>query len=352
MPPISVSQATAKAPVERGGSEQAFPSPALLFSTLTAYQGFAALRAALDLDLFTAIADGLATVDAIAERCQSSTRGVRVLCDFLTLNGFLTKQESRYALTHDSFVFLNRRSPAYAGSAADFLLSSYVLDGFKDLTATVRAGTRDDRTLEPDNPIWVTFARAMAPLAGMNAALLADLLDVRNAGPMRVLDVAAGHGLYGVTIARRNQQAQIVAVDWAPVLEVAKENARACAIADRYQTIAGDAMKLDLGNDYDLVLLPNFLHHFPADTCTAFLGKLHTVLRPGGRIAALEFVPDENRVTPPMAASFSLTMLAMTPAGDAYTFGELERMFRDAGFSRIELHELPPAVQRVVTAAK
>ena len=54
----------------------------------------------------------------------------------------------------------------------------------------------------------------------------------------------------------------------------------------------------------------------------------------GGRAVTLEFVPNEDRISPPDAAGFSLMMLAATPSGDAYTFSELDRMLRNAGFSR------------------
>ena len=72
----------------------------------------------------------------------------------------------------------------------------------------------------------------------------------------------------------------------------------------------------------------------------------------GRRAVTLEFVPNDDRVTPPGAASFSFVMLSSTRAGDAYTFAEYRRMFEAAGFSRLSLHELPPTDQRVITARR
>jgi 2-polyprenyl-3-methyl-5-hydroxy-6-metoxy-1,4-benzoquinol methylase len=185
----------------------------------------------------------------------------------------------------------------------------------------------------------------MAPLT---APLGGIVLDGR-AGPMRVLDIAAGHGLFGIEIARQNPQAHIVALDWARVLEVAGENARKAGVADRYQQLPGSAFEVDFGGPYDAVLLTNFLHHFDAPTCVSLLRKVHAALDPGGISATLEFVPNEDRVTPPMAAGFSLTMLISTAAGDAYTFRELEAMHREAGFQRIEAHPVPNSPHTVVT---
>jgi cyclopropane fatty-acyl-phospholipid synthase-like methyltransferase len=96
--------------------------------------------------------------------------------------------------------------------------------------------------------------------------------------------------------------------------------------------------------------VPNFLHHFDPPTCERFLTRVRAALRPGGRAVIVEFVPNEDRVTPPEAATFSLVMLATTPSGDAYTFAEYERMLRAAGFARAELHALAPSPQQVVVA--
>jgi SAM-dependent methyltransferase len=128
-----------------------------------------------------------------------------------------------------------------------------------------------------------------------------------------------------------------VAVDWKPVLAVAAENG-ATPAADRHRTVAGDAFKVDFGGGFDVALVSNFLHHFDTATCVALLRKVHAALKPEGRIAVLEFVPNGDRVSPPIPAAFSLTMVAGTPSGDAYTFAELCQQLEDAGFSEVSAH--------------
>jgi ubiquinone/menaquinone biosynthesis C-methylase UbiE len=156
-----------------------------------------------------------------------------------------------------------------------------------------------------------------------------------------VLDIAAGHGLFGITIAQRNPAAQIVAADWPAVLAVAGEHARSAQVQDRYRTLPGDAFKVDFPGDFDLALVTNFLHHFDPPTCTTFLRKVHAALRPGGQVVVLEFVPNPDRVSPPIPARFSLTMLAGTPSGDAYTLAELQAQLQDAGFHDVSAHAMP-----------
>jgi O-methyltransferase len=100
------------------------------------------------------------------------------------------------------------------------------------------------------------------------------------------------------------------------------------------------------------VLLTNFLHHFDTATCETLLRKVHAALADGGRAFTLEFVPNEDRISPPEAAEFSMMMLGGSPSGDAYIFSELERMFSNAGFARSEIHPLPSSIEQVVISHK
>jgi 2-polyprenyl-3-methyl-5-hydroxy-6-metoxy-1,4-benzoquinol methylase len=331
------------------------PSPQLFFQTINAYQRTEALKAAIELEVFTAVGEGNTTVPQLATRCETSERGMRILCDYLCIIGFLGKDGTNYSLTQDSAVFLDKQSPAYLGGATEFISTEKLTDNFKNFAEVVRKGgslDADGGTVAPNNPIWVKFAKAMSPMIAMPAQLIAKLADPAADGKLKVLDIAAGHGLFGIAFATNNKQAEVVALDWPKVLEVARENALSAGVADRYSTIEGSAFDVEFGSGYDVVLLTNFLHHFDPPTCETLLRKVHASLGEGGRAVTLEFVPNEDRITPPDAAAFSVMMLGSTPSGDAYTFSELERMFASAGFARSEIHELPPTIQRVVISQK
>ncbi len=336
------------------GVQAAQPSPLLFFDTMAAYQRTEALKAAIELDVFTAVGEGNETVAALAERCKASARGMRILCDYLMILGFLLKEGDRYRLTPDSAVFLDRRSPACITSAVIFLGSPQITDRFKNLAEAVRKGgtIAGEGSLAPEHPMWIEFAKGMAPLTGLPAEKMARLAGAEKGEKWKVLDIAASHGTFGITLARMNPHAEIFAVDWANVLELAKENARKAGMEGRFHTLPGSAFEVEFGTGYDIVLLTNFLHHFDAATCEKLLRKVHAALRPGGRAVTLEFVPHADRVSPPLAAGFSLTMLASTPSGDAYTFSELEQMFRNAGFAASTLHEIPPVLQQVIISTK
>jgi ubiquinone/menaquinone biosynthesis C-methylase UbiE len=331
------------------------PSPALFFETINAYQRTEALRAAIELDLFTHIAAGKRTGSELAAACNTSPRGVRILADYLTVLGFLQKVGDRYELTPDAAAFLTRTSPAYLGGVLEFLLAPEIRESFAGLTAAVRRGgtaVSAEGTVSHDNPVWVAFARAMGPMMQLPAKLLVDLAGGEREQALRVLDVAAGHGLFGIAFARHYPNSRITALDWSNVLAVAAENARNAGVSDRYALRPGSAFEVDWGGPYDLVLLTNFLHHFDVPTCEQLATKAFAALAPGGRAMTLEFIPNADRVSPPFAVGFALTMLATTAHGDAYTFAEYDRIFARAGFARNEFHALPPTTQQAVVSYK
>jgi O-methyltransferase domain/Dimerisation domain len=327
------------------------PDPGIIFDMAQAHLRTAALKAAIQLDLFHAVGQGPGDVASIARHCAASERGIRILCDFLVINGVLIKEGGHYRHTPSSALFLDPASPACMASVAHFISAPEMLHLDEFLPEIVRTGRTNlpgQGTVEPENPVWVLFAENMAPMMGPMAVPLAQVVLNGHSGPMQVLDIAAGHGLFGIEIAKQNPQARVTALDWKPVLQVALRNAEKAGVKDRYQTLPGSAFDVNFGGPYDVVLLTNFLHHFDKPTCVSLLKKVRASLKPGGRSATLEFVPNEDRVSPPMPAAFSMTMLTTTASGDAYTFSELSAMHQEAGYKNVSAHPLPMRPQTAV----
>jgi 2-polyprenyl-3-methyl-5-hydroxy-6-metoxy-1,4-benzoquinol methylase len=306
------------------------PNPAWLLEEFRAFERSLALRTAIEMDLFTRISAGADTVHRLARSSSGSERGLRALCDYLTVQGHLSKRGARYRLTLSSQLYLTRNSPAYLGSAVRFLAGDATVAAFCGLRQTVERGSASHPKLD-----WIEYARSVAPLAQPIAEFAARALKVKSAGPIQVLDIAAGHGFYGMAIAAQNRAAQIFALDSREVLKIAIENARQNGMAERYHPIPGDALETPLGGPYDLILVANFAHHLDAAANLRLFEKCRAALKPSGRIVVIDFIANPDRVSPYLDASFALTILATSARGSVYTWKEHSKMLRAAGFRQV-----------------
>ncbi len=328
------------------------PSPAPIIASIHGYLRTAAIQAAIRLDLFTRIAEGAVGVAALAEASGADPRSLRALCDFLAMDGHLARDGAAYRLTPASALFLDRRSRAYLGSVEQFLASpANIAQALADPLALVAKGAaRPVGNTAPDNPVWVTYARAMLPLSAPVARLAAIALAGMAPDAGRILDVAAGSGIFGIELLSALPAARAVALDWAPVLEVARENARQRHVADRLEFLAGSAFDTPFGSGFDVAMLANFIHHFDMPTNVTLMQRARAALAPAGRLAIVEFVRPEDAIPPEPIATFALLMRATTPAGDAYSLPEIESMARAAGFARTSAVPLGHTEQTLIVA--
>ncbi len=327
------------------------PNPERIWSLMTAHQQSAAVKAAIELGVFNALGDGPHSAASLAEKAAVPVRGMRILCDYLAIQGLLAKENGHYSHTPTSAVFLDNRSPASMAPTLPFLLNDKIWNASRCLTETIRQGhTALEVPLAGDEVSeWVLFARSMQPMMAAAAEYIADTV-IAGGAPAKLLDVAASHGLFGFAFHRRLPSCEIVALDFPSVLEVTSENAKAASIP--ITLLPGSAFTADLGSGYDAVLATNFFHHFSIEDNIGLLKRFHAALNPGGRIAILEMVPDEDRLTPLNAAAFSLMMLANTPSGDAYTLSEYAHMLAASGFGPPEISNVPLSPQQLIVAAK
>jgi len=325
-------------------------SPNLFIDHLLGYQKTAALKAAIALDLFSVIGSGRETAAELAARANASERGVRILCDYLTVGGHLEKSGNAYRLTPSSAAFLDRASPACMTSVADFLASPIVIERYlADPLGYVRnGGALTESSLAPEDPSWVTFARSMVPFMMPVAQAVAAAAAAWSPPPKRILDIAAGHGMFGIALASRIPDALLTALDWPNVLVVARDNAGKAGLGERFETIAGSAFDVEWGGGHDVVLMPNFLHHFDPTTNESLLRRARDALAPGGRVIVVEMVPNDDRVSPPFPAVFAFMMLGGTQHGDAYTLQEFEAMARAADLAFVSSQPLLPSPQTMI----
>jgi len=315
------------------------------------------LEAATRLKVFDVLDDGPKTIQETADATKASVRGLTALMDALVGLNLLARRGPRYGLTPESSAFLVSTKPAFQGGFFRHI-GRQLIARWIGLTDAVQTGN-PIVSVNQQNGGAEFFRDFVEDLFPMNypaaRALAADLEGPLSAlaagGPVNVLDIAAGSGLWGIALAERLPAARVTAVDWPVVAPVARKVAARHQVADRYRVIEGDLLEADFGGGYHVATLGHILHSEGDARSRQLIQKVFEALAPGGTIAIAEFVADEGRQGPPMPLIFSVNMLVATDRGRTFTFGEMTQWLRETGFQKARLLNAP-AVSPLLLAEK
>jgi ubiquinone/menaquinone biosynthesis C-methylase UbiE len=308
------------------------------------------LSAGLQLGVFAHIAAGKQTAAEVARAAQASERGTRMLLDALVAAQLLTRNEARYELTPLASKFLVRGTPDYLGLLFE---QEQLWQSWGHLSEVIRTGrplvrVESQTVAEMFFPILVQTlhvlhrdrARRLAEVLGIGTRAEGTLSKEARAG-LRVIDVACGSCVWGIAVAERDPEARITAQDFPGVLTVTREYLKRHGVERQFDFLPGDLKTVDFGREqYDLALLGNILHSEGAQSSQNLLKRLHAALRPGGRVAIIDFLTNDDRSAPPFPVFFALNMLLHTEHGDTYSLADYTRWLAEAGFSRVETADI------------
>ncbi|HEY2589692.1 MAG TPA: class I SAM-dependent methyltransferase [Tepidisphaeraceae bacterium] len=286
---------------------------------------------------------GPQSLDELARATGASTRGLRAILDALVGLELLTRQADRYALTPESATFLVSSKPAFHGGFVKHL-NGQILNSWKNLADIVTTGkpATEVNDQETGAAFFREFVEDLLPINFAAARVLADHLAAKYEGqPMKVIDLAAGSGVWGIAFAQRSPQARITAVDWPKVAEITQDVAKRFGVGDRLSTLPGDLQEVDFGRGYQVATLGHILHSEGEARSRKLLAKVFDALTPGGTIAIAEFTPNDDRTAPPIPLLFGVNMLVHTHDGDVFTFPQISSWLREAGFKDVRQLEAP-----------
>jgi ubiquinone/menaquinone biosynthesis C-methylase UbiE len=299
------------------------------------------LHAAVDLDVFSHIAAGNGTAAEVARAAQATKRGTRMLLDALTGLGLLSKRDGRYELAPLAAEYLVRGRPNYA---AWILETGEPLASWNRLSDTIRSG-RSQRPVDHQEEAERFFPVLVRSLHVFNREQGRRLAEALGAGGTRsglhVLDVACGSGVWGIAIAEADPRSRITAQDFPGVLDLTREYLQRHGVERQYDFAPGDLNEVDFGeNRFDLAILGHVVHSEGEKSSRALFRRVHRALKPGGRVAILDMVPNDERTGPPFPLFFALNMLVQTTQGDTFTLAEYTRWLNEAGFAKVETAEI------------
>jgi len=291
------------------------------------------LATAVQLKVFDELDRGSKTVDELARSTGNSERGLRILLDALVGFQFVGKTGDRYALTPESSAFLVSSKPGYLGKFAEFS-GLKMIHTWLPLPEVVRTGKPNTAVNQQDAGA-AFFQELVEPIFAMSypaTQVAGQALELANAkSPVKVLDIGAGSGVWGIGLAQQSPQVSATAQDLQGVLEVTKSMVNRFNLTDRFQYLAGDFHTLDFGTGYNVVTLGHILHMLGVNECRQLLKRAAGALASQGTVVIAEFLVKDDRTGPPMGLIFAVNMLAHTENGDAYSFEQISGWLKEAG---------------------
>jgi ubiquinone/menaquinone biosynthesis C-methylase UbiE len=301
------------------------------------------LEAAIQHRIFDVLDSGPKTLAEVHKETGASERGLSSVMNALLGLDFLAKdKQGRFSLTPESAAFLVSTKPGFMGGMIRHG-SEQLIPKWLHLNKIVMTGKPEAAVnLEgPGGDFFQQFVNDIFPLSYAPAQVLGRHLQTLGAGPMRVLDLAAGSGVWSIAIAQGSKDVSVTAVDWPEVIPVTRKTVAGFGLADRFSFVAGDLLEADFGTGHTVATLGHILHSEGIDRGRALIAKTFHALAPGGTIAIAEFLVNADRTGPLNALFFAVNMLVNTDNGDTYSFEEIRNWLEDAGFVNARTLEAP-----------
>ena len=330
------------------------PVPLLIRELSWGFARTRVLLTAVQLGVFSHLAAGLATPAEVAAAAGASERGTRMLLDALVALELLGKDGGRFRLSPESARFLVRDSPDYLGHSLE---RDSQWEAWSRLTDSVRSGQPPQRVdvQEKAESYFPALVRSLHVTNRAAAQAAARVLvggavagggspapaDRSAATGLRVLDLACGSGVWGISLAEADPAARVTAQDFPAILELTREFAARHGVADRFDYLPGDRRQVELGEArYELAVLGHIVHSEGEEASRALLRRVRRALAPGGRVAIADMVPRDDRSGPPFPLLFALNMLVHTERGDVFTLAQYREWLAEAGFVEVEAVEI------------
>lgn len=315
------------------GSAQVTPERIMQFAW--GYVPPLVLEAAIRHRVFDVLDSGAKTAAEVQKATGASERGLRGIMNALVAMALLAKDDDgRYSLTPESAAFLVSTKPSFQGGlirhCSEHLIPKWL--HLNDIVGSGKPKASVNQQAEGSD-FFQKFVTDIFPMSYPAATLLAEHLNLAGAGEVRVLDLAAGSGVWGIALAQASDRVRVTAVDWPDVIPTTRKTVERFGLSERFSFVEGDLLKADFGSNYTIATLGHILHSEGERRSRELLAKTFRALASGGTIAIAEFLVNPDRRGPVNGLFFAVNMLVNTDEGDTYSFEEISGWLTEAGFT-------------------
>ncbi|MBI5442726.1 MAG: SAM-dependent methyltransferase [Deltaproteobacteria bacterium] len=311
-------------------------TPEWLMRVTGQYWEACVLHAAVRLDVFTGLGDGVSTARELAGRLGLSERGAEGLLNALSAMGLLVKEGEAFRNAPGSLAYLSSTSPEYMG----YLIGHHqnLIASWSRLHEAVRTGEPvPSNSSIPEEERRRNFLLGMFNSGSMFGPMISKMVDLR--GRKTLLDLGGGPGTYAVHFCLQNPDLRATVFDLPTTEPFARGVIERYGLSGRIAFQGGNYLKDPVPGDYDVVWTSHNLHSEGPEGCRTILRKAVGALRPGGLLLIHEFYLEESKDRPLFPALFSLNMLVNTREGRSYAEDEIRAMLEELGVR--EIRRLP-----------
>ena len=326
-------------------SDQKAVTPDAILQLGLGFWGSKTLLSAVELGVFSALAQGPLDTGTLRQRLGLHERSARDFFDALVALGMLERQGEQYMNTPATDLFLDRAKPSYVGGLLE-MANARLYPFWGSLTEGLRTG-------EPQNEAKVggdlfealyqeperlrQFAQAMTGQSLGTAQVLAQTFpwqDYRS-----VIDIGCAQGAVPVQLALAHPHLTGGGFDLPPLQPVFEEYVRAAGLSDRLRFYPGDFFADPLPAA-DVLIMGYILHDWDLPTKRQLIAKAYAALPEGGALIVYEAIIDDERRQNAFGLLMSLNMLIETRGGFDYTGADCQAWLREAGFSETRVAPL------------
>lgn len=303
-----------------------------------AFAQTALLVAAVRLRIFTYLADGPLSSQALATAAQISPETTERFLRGLQVLGLVEPRGADFQLTPLAARFLVENSPSYLGG--DTLAMLDYLPAWFQLEKTLRTTSpyRDLGQAGTAEEFFAPRVRDLFPLVYPLATRLAARLDLGGEQrALQILDVGAGSAGWSAAFAQRYPAARVVALDLPAVIAQGREQIEAMGLSQRYTWIAADLTAFSYPPAmYDLVILAHVCRFMGDEQVREVLQKLYHSVRAGGILVLADVLLNADGITPTAAVMLDLSMMVNSSHGRVRSLDEYRGWLEQCGFQQID----------------
>lgn len=304
------------------------------------------LLSAVELGVFTALADGPQDELSLANELGLHPRGSRDFLDALVALGLLDRRHDLYANTPTTDAFLDRNKPSYIGGMLE-MATALEYPTWGSLTDALRTGQPQSKIEDSDEGLYQALYADPARLEQFLAAMTNISTGIGHVLAQKlpwdryhtVIDIGTAQGDLPVQLALAHPHLRGGGFDLPPVGPIFEAYVARFGLADRLRFYPGDFFTDELPTA-DVLVMGYILETWDLAEKRTLLAKAYAALPNGGALIVYESLIDDDRRANAFGLLMSLNMLIQTPGGFEYTGADCRGWMQEAGFAQTYVEHL------------